>query len=211
MWRRVPNRVSAEQVQELAREHPTVARCIESLDPRAHDFPLRDVGLYGIAECARSMRAGRLLDSGDMAALGETMNVSHDGDRVATWQSGEHPFSSRATDDTMAELVRRATALAPLRDGQAALWQQPGAYDCSTPEIDAMVDCVLDTEGVLGAQLAGAGLGGCIMVLARKVDLETVQERLIEAYYAPAGVEPRMFACEPSTGSQVLTDVRTLL
>jgi hypothetical protein len=35
---------------------------------------------------------------------------------------------------------------------------QPGSYHCSLPEIDRMVHISLQTEGVVGAQLAGAGL-----------------------------------------------------
>ena len=45
---------------------------------------------------------------------------------------------------------------------------QPGAYACSTPEIDEMIDIAAAVPGVAGAQLAGAGLGGCIMILAHE-------------------------------------------
>ena len=72
-----------------------------------------------------------------------------------------------------------------------------------------MVDHVLRCPGVLGAQLAGAGLGGCIMVLARKTAIEEAQKVLLSSYYEPAGVEPRMFVCEPSSGSRVLTTIES--
>ena len=47
----------------------------------------------------------------------------------------------------------------PERVERAQLHWQPGSYRCSVPEIDHMVDLALRVEGVVGAQLAGAGLG----------------------------------------------------
>jgi galactokinase len=46
--------------------------------------------------------------------------------------------------------------------------QISGSYECSIPEIDRIVDIACGLHGVEGAQLAGAGLGGCAMVLAQK-------------------------------------------
>jgi galactokinase len=48
------------------------------------------------------------------------------------------------------------------------LAELPGEYGCSLPELDRIVDIARRQPGVEGAQLAGAGLGGCIMVLVRK-------------------------------------------
>jgi galactokinase len=92
----------------------------------------------------------------------------------------------------------------------AALWQQPGAYGCSTAEIDHLVDAALACPDVLGAQLAGAGLGGCIMVLARRDATEEVMRALTRTYYEPRSFAPQMFVCRPSHGSQVLTSVEAL-
>lgn len=203
----VPAQIGPREVESLAAEHPTVAKCVSGLDLEEHDFPLRDVALYGLAECDRSRRTGALLDRGDVQALGRMMNISHNGDRVARWNPECRPFDSHATDQRMEALIGGAALLRPLCDSEAALWQQPGAYDCSTPKIDMMVDRVLACEGVLGAQLAGAGLGGCIMVLVRKDCADGVIATLQREYYEPERIEPRMFVCEPSQGSQVLTSV----
>lgn len=43
----------------------------------------------------------------------------------------------------------------------------PGRYGCSTQAIDRIVDRSSLTEGVIGAQITGAGLGGCAVVLVR--------------------------------------------
>jgi len=204
---RLPERLDPARVEELALRHSTVARCVSDLDVGACEFPVRDAALYGLAECARALRAGPLLDRRDTAALGHMMNVSHDGDRRATWNGGPAPFESHATDERMRSLIERAGRLDPLAQSGAALWQQPGSYGCSLPEIDRMVDLALACEGVLGAQLSGAGLGGGIMVLARGDAVEGVRGALETGYYAPEGIEPREFVCRASQGSQVRTTV----
>ena len=202
---RVPRAMSAAAVGAMAEKHATVAACLAGVRVEANAFPLRDMAVYGLAECARAVRAGALLDCGDIASLGEMMMVSHDGDRVAAWRGGQRPYDSSVSDEQMGSLIERADAMESLDVSGAALWRQPGAYDCSTPEIDRMVDAVAGTPGVLGAQISGAGLGGCIMVLARNDAVGAVEEALTRGYYAPREIAPRIFACRPARGSHVLT------
>jgi galactokinase len=40
-------------------------------------------------------------------------------------------------------------------------------FEVSTPALDALVEQLCATEGVLGARLTGAGFGGCVVALAR--------------------------------------------
>jgi len=107
----------------------------------------------------------------------------------------------------MEELIARAREARPLSASGAALWQQPGAYACSLAEIDRMVDCALRVPGVFGAQLAGAGLGGCMMVLARVEAAEAVRGALEREYYTPMEIPPCTFVCQPARGSHVLTSL----
>jgi len=79
----------------------------------------------------------------------------------------------------------------------------PDSCVCSTPELDSMVDIALGVEGVVGAQLAGAGLGGCIMVLCRDSATEPLREAMIERYYRPAAREPQVEFCVPVEGSGI--------
>jgi hypothetical protein len=141
------------------------------------------------------------------------MSISHDGDRVCRWGAGAEcaPFHSRATDEHVRSLIEWAAAPRPLAAAGAALWQQPGAYGCSTPQIDLLVDRALGCPEVIGAQLAGAGLGGCIMVLVHSDGIERVRQVLEEGYYAQQHVEPQVFVCRPSAGSQVLTSLENWL
>jgi N-acetylgalactosamine kinase len=89
-------------------------------------------------------------------------------------------------------------------DPRAALELQPGAYGCSTTAIDRMVDIALSVPGVLGAQLSGAGLGGCMMVLAKDDALDAVEDAMRTFYYDPEGIAPEVIRCRAMAGSGVL-------
>ena len=77
----------------------------------------------------------------------------------------------------------RLEACSTRRNGDLA--DLSGAYACSLPELDRIVDTARRQPGVEGAQLAGAGLGGCIMVLVQKPHtgglLKTLTEQGIQA------------------------------
>ena len=77
-----------------------------------------------------------------------------------------------------------------------------------TPEIDLMVDVALSVPGVAGAQLAGAGLGGCMMVLAHRDATAELAERMNGAYYERKGLAPDVSVCTPIAGSGVLLSPR---
>ncbi len=140
----------------------------------------------------------RLLAAGDIAAVGRAMAISHDGDRVAARRNTAHakaePFEFATTDARLEELA----------EGEVDLATLPGAYACSTPEIDHLTDLATALDGVIGAQLSGAGLGGCIMVLLRRQAVERLEKVLVEGYYAPRGIAPRIYICHPVQGADVL-------
>ena len=205
--RDIPAELTARQAEEMAGRHATVAECLEGLDLESVGFRPRDVALFGLSECERAARAGHLLGKSDVQAFGRMMNISHDGDRVTQWNGQAVAFDSRATDNRVEELIGLSGQLTPLEQTGSALWQQPGAYDCSTAEIDQMVDIIKPLPGVMGAQLAGAGLGGCIMALVTTNEVEQVKEALIRDYYTPRKIEPRLFVCRPSAGSRVMTSL----
>jgi N-acetylgalactosamine kinase len=58
---------------------------------------------------------------------------------------------------------------------------------------------------VIGAQLAGAGLGGGAMALVRDDRVPALEEALILRYYGPHGLEPAVLSCVPIAGSGVLS------
>lgn len=165
-------------------------------DPASPEpFPIRGVVLFGLAECERARRSADVLAAGDTATLGRWMVASHDGDRVA-WRNGTVPPAWGS-----AELNRVA---AHADRAPSALCEVPGGYACSTSEVDSMVDIALASPGVAGAQIAGAGLGGCMMVLVRTDMAEATAAALVEGYYGPRNVEPVLFHCTPAPGSSLL-------
>lgn len=177
-----------------------VTSYLSTHDEKLNRYPLRSVVIFGLAECERSRRTANLLQDGRMEVFGHWMNRSHDGDRVVRWNDNGDDYQTFTVDYSDVGLQRLA-GLAECLSEEADLVWQPGAYACSTPEIDWMVDLALHVPGVLGAQILGAGLGGCILVLVREDACDAVQHALIERYYAPRGLEPEMFVCPPVAGS----------
>ena len=162
-------------------------------------YRVRGVCLFGITECLRSRDCVEFLDGGDVAGFGRLMTVSHDGDRVSRLdESGDRyrlpPDVPDGDLDSLIEICGR---------GDHRLMMVPGSYACSTPELDSMVDIALGIDGVVGAQLAGAGLGGCIMILARHDAVAALERAMIARYYEPAGREPQVQTCVPVEGSGI--------
>ncbi len=179
-----------------------IETCFASHDEPAAYQP-RGVLLYGIAEMLRSRLAVGLLESGRIDELGQMMLISHDGDRVSRPRpdGAYEPVDEDVSDTYLNRLIHDLASEGPLRVLNAQLYRQPGSYACSTPEIDRMVDIASRVPGVAGAQIAGAGLGGCIMVLARKQAVPSLRRALIREYYRPAGLKPAILPCVPVEGA----------
>ena len=150
-------------------------------DPGVYD--LRGVALFGLGECARAACAMDVLKAGDCARFGELMKISH---------ASEAPraVTDAVLDDLAARNVNYADAV--------------GAYGCSTPRIDSLCALLDRTPGVLGSELAGAGLGGCVLALVEADRAEAVLDTLAREFYAPLGASPAAFVCAPSSGASVL-------
>ncbi|MCS6861869.1 MAG: hypothetical protein NZT92_16305 [Abditibacteriales bacterium] len=183
----LPERATRDELMKMLppSRHARLREIFAQHDEPADGYPIRDVCIFGVTECHRSRLCFELLERGDLQGFGEFMNVSHDGDRVAP----------KTLERSNVATLQRSNALA----------LRPGAYACSTPMIDRMVDIALSVDGVLGAQLSGAGLGGCIMILARCEAVEAVRTALEENYYRPLQREPGVYVCVPVEGSGVLT------
>ncbi|MHB9034593.1 MAG: galactokinase family protein, partial [Anaerolineae bacterium] len=169
-------------------------------------YPVRGVVLFGLAECERSRIGAELLAQGQLELFGKLMCISHDGDRVTriAEDGALVDYHSPTGDDYLRDLMNDLDSRDPELMQRARLELQPGAYRCSTADIDRMVDIARDVPGVLGAQLAGAGLGGCMMVLAHSGAIEQLRRELAAGYYHPRGLEPAISVCAPIAGSGIL-------
>ena len=166
-------------------------------------YPIRGVVMFGLAECERSAAYADALKRGDIAQIGELMKISHNGDRVTTYDADWRPapYAAPVDNAAMLNLLGDLESGDPERVIRAQLIRQPGGYGCSLPEIDLMVDIACRTPGVAGAQLAGAGLGGCMMVLVRKDAVGQLVENLKQRYYAPRDLADRILVCRPIAGA----------
>jgi galactokinase len=76
-------------------------------------------------------------------------------------------------------------------------------YEVSSADLDTLVDIALDSPGVLGARLTGAGFGGCAVALVAVADAEraavSIAERYRQATARPGGAS----ICVPSEGAHV--------
>lgn len=164
-------------------------------------YPVRSVVIYGLAECKRSRKCIDLMRTGNIEEFGRWMTISHNGDRITRWKKdASTSFTVNYSDAEIDELIQSALSNKP----EAQLEYQSGSYACSIPKIDKMVDIALSVEGVLGAQIAGAGLGGCMMVLLRDDACDRLMNAMIRHYYEPSSLEPEMFICHPVSGSGLL-------
>jgi N-acetylgalactosamine kinase len=173
-------KVQATFGQMAEAERDRLERLFQSHEAPADGYAVRGVVLFGLSEMARAQRCLGLLKRNDARVLGRLMSISHDGDRV-----------SRETSRNTWRRVAASSADGPLtawtrQPGRRAdIAELSGDYGCSLPELDRIVDLARRQPGVEGAQLAGAGLGGCIMVLVQKTHtadlLKTLGEQGIQA------------------------------
>ncbi len=148
-------------------------------------YELRNVALYGISECARAEQFMDVLKTEDYTALGNMMKISHKGDRLDT---------ESVSDAQLEQLIANNTPFET----------QYGSYKCSTPEIDFLCDLLNSTDGVLGSEIVGAGLGGCVVALIRKDCANSIIDAVNKGYYDHFGYPHAAEVYTASNGSSVL-------
>jgi len=159
-------------------------------------YDLRGVTLYGLGETERSERFADVLRAGDLELLGRWIRTSHDGDRVVRRGPDGRPrrFLVRTDDATLQRLA----------DADVDLADQPGRYACSTESVDHLVDVASAADGVVGAQLAGAGLGGCMMIVVGESAVEPLMRKLRREFYRPRKLKFAAFTCSPVAGAGLI-------
>lgn len=187
MVKSLPASASRADVLKLLPEHEQELRYLfRSHDEPEQGYPIRQICLYGIAECIRADMVPQCLRTGDMKTFGELVNISHDGDRVTKLVGRKRvPTDNSYPDERIDALVSELESGDPDRISRASLWRQGGGYNVSLPEIDMLVDIARATEGVIGAGLVGAGMGGCIVVVVEDKYAPRVIENMAEQFYRP--------------------------
>jgi N-acetylgalactosamine kinase len=203
---RLPERVDRDELRELLPPEDLDPLFETHKPPEDGWYPIRGVVLYGLAECERSRIFAEALKEGRTRDIGRLMSVSHDGDRVCRFnEAGEGtPYEAPTSNGYLLDLIDHLESGDPDLVDMAQLQWQPGSYHCSIPEIDLMVDISTTVDGVAGAQLAGAGLGGCMMVFSHREAVPMLEETLRQRYYEPHGKPAAVMLCKPIAGSGVL-------
>jgi N-acetylgalactosamine kinase len=201
---KIPPLMSRQDFQTLlSREHREMIEAHFATHPAPSAYRTRAVLLYGLSEIIRSRMCVEYLEAGRVEDLGTLMRVSHDGDRVSRPgpDGAYRPWQEDPSDEYLNRLIRDLAGEDPDKVFKAQLYVQPGSYACSTPEIDQMVDVAVSVPGVAGAQIAGASLGGSIMILVREDRVEAVRRALIKHYYRPAGLKPAVIPSSAVEGA----------
>ena len=185
MLLKIPERATRKEILKLIPDDEKQIHKIFANHADPGEYMLRGCALYGISECARSKKCLKLLADEDYLGLGEMMKISHNGDRLPGME---------ITDELLEVLALE----------NAPLEQQCGAYSCSTERIDELCDMLNVQEGVLGSQIVGAGLGGCVIALVKKEKSEEVIDILNREYYDKYGYSRSAVTFTPSSGSAVM-------
>ncbi len=187
----LPESVSrVEILQLLPEDGRKVHRVFRSHSEPGEGYKIRQVCLYGIAECIRAEMVPDCLRKGDVKTFGELISISHNGDRVTKLVDGERvPTDNSYPDERIDALISDLESGDPQRMSRARLWKQGGGYNVSVPELDMLVDIALATPGVVGAGLVGAGMGGGVVVVVENEHTRQVMENLAEYYYRPRNLK----------------------
>ncbi|MHB9027870.1 MAG: NTP transferase domain-containing protein [Candidatus Latescibacterota bacterium] len=198
----IPERISRKELLEtvLDEDRGRLERVFTSHHEPEGGYQARRVALFGLSEIRRARVITEYLKQGDIEGVGRLMNISHDGDRVSRTGGPETVYDNSSPDTSIRALRDRLAA----GDLSAYLQFQPGGYGCSTPLIDEMVDTALSIPGVMGVQLSGAGLGGCIMALVREDGSEGFRNAMTEVFYRKYNLPPSVETCFPIEGSGVV-------
>ncbi|MHC4753378.1 MAG: hypothetical protein ACYTFW_26380 [Planctomycetota bacterium] len=176
----------ADILKVLPEGEQKIHRVFRSHNEPEQGYQIRQICLYGIAECIRASMVPKCLRTGDIKTFGELMSISHDGDRVTKLVDGKRvPTDNSYPDSRIDALINDLESGDPHRMSRAHLWRQGGGYNVSLPEIDMLVDIAIASPGVLGAGLVGAGMGGSIVAVVEDKHSRQLIENLTEQYYRP--------------------------
>ncbi len=73
-------------------------------------------------------------------------------------------------------------------------------YRVSTPELDALVEALLEA-GALGARLTGAGFGGSAVAVCETGTAASVAEAAVSRYREKTGLEATPYVCRAAEGA----------
>jgi galactokinase len=74
-------------------------------------------------------------------------------------------------------------------------------YEISCTELETLVGAACEVDGVLGARLTGAGLGGCIVALVHQDAVTDFETHVSQQFQAQTGRPTSIFTCQSGPGA----------
>jgi mevalonate kinase len=127
------------------------------------------------------------------------MNISHNGDRVVNYDSNNNysKCHNDLSNTYIEDLIRENFNFEEIS----------GGYGCSIPEIDFIIDLAKNYDRVYGAQLSGAGLGGCCMILVDKSKSTELKDEILDKYKDKFGKSCSIHICKPVKGLSIFDTI----
>lgn len=197
----LPEKISLEEVNSYLPDKWNEMRSKYAFKVKPKEIPVKEIITYGITECERSKNFIELLKQKDNKAIGEMMSISHDGDRVSHFSEflEQKYHKNELNEDVNGQRIQNQVSnINPI-----PLFKRSGKYNCSIPEIDFIIDFAKTCEGVIGAQLSGAGLGGCAMILTKKGHTQTIISEIKEKFKNYFNKECTIHQVSPVNGSSL--------
>ncbi|HTK16004.1 MAG TPA: galactokinase, partial [Acidimicrobiia bacterium] len=121
-------------------------------------------------------------------------------EQVEAEPRGRHVVSEMLRVRAFADALRAGDldALGPLMLASHASSRDD--MDVSIPELDALVDCLMNA-GALGARLTGAGFGGCVVALVPSGRADAIASDATATYRARVGREPTAWIVQAAEGA----------
>jgi galactokinase len=121
-------------------------------------------------------------------------------EQVRDHPRGRHAVTEMARVRAFADALRSGDidALGPLMLASHASSRDD--MEVSTPELDALVGCLVDA-GALGARLTGAGFGGCVVALVPVGRADAIASAATAAYRESTGREPTAWIVHAAAGA----------
>lgn len=146
----------------------------------------------------------------DIASLGELSNEAFEKHRHLI---GDQILEARAKH-AVYENSRTQKAVNYLKAGDLEAFSQllneshtslRDDYDVTGIELDTLVEAAWDQEGVLGARMTGAGMGGCAIALVQHNKVKQIEEAVSKEYESKIGYAPSFYIAHIGDGAKELS------